>query len=70
MTRNGAGFVANLSNLAWFGKTNATHSMEAFVDGEQLRTGCRSFLPATTGFVLIGPDGRPLSLILDSLKLV
>ncbi len=31
MVRNGAQFVINLSNLAWFGKTNATRQMEMMI---------------------------------------
>ncbi|MEC8183681.1 MAG: nitrilase-related carbon-nitrogen hydrolase, partial [SAR324 cluster bacterium] len=62
MTRNGAGFVANLSNLAWFGKTTATHSMEAFVRWRAIENRVPILFASNNGSsVLIGPDGQPLS---------
>ncbi len=69
MTRNGAGFVANLSNLAWFGKTTATHSMEAFVRWRAIENRVPILFASNNGSsVLIGPDGQPLSPYLGLFK--
>ena len=69
MTRNGAGFVANLSNLAWFGKTTATHSMEAFVRWRAIENRVPILFASNNGSsVLIGPNGQPLSPYLGLFK--
>ena len=62
MTRNGSGFIANLSNLAWFGRTNATYSMETFVRWRAIENRVPILFATNNGSsVLIGPDGQPLS---------
>ena len=62
MTRNGAGFIANLSNLAWFGKTTATQSMETFIRWRAIENRVPVLFATNNGSsILIGPDGQPLS---------
>ena len=62
MTRNGAGFIANLSNLAWFGRTTATHSMETFVRWRAIENRVPILFATNNGSsVIIGPDGQPMS---------
>ena len=62
MTRNGAGLIANLSNLAWFGLTNATDSMEAFARWRAIENRVPVLFVSNNGSsVFIGADGKSLS---------
>ena len=62
MTRNGAGLVANLSNLAWFGPTSATDSMEAFARWRAIENRVPVLFVSNNGSsIFIGADGQSLS---------
>lgn len=62
MTNNGADFVINLTNLAWFGKTNATVLMESMLWWHAIENRIPVLYASNNGqSLLIGPAGQDLS---------
>ena len=62
MAQNGAAFAANLSNLAWFGRTTASDNMEAVVRWRAIENRIPVLFVSNNGkSVFIGPDGSDLT---------
>ena len=62
MSLNGANLVVNLSNLAWFGRTNASDNMVAVLRWRAIENRVPVIFASNNGeSVFIGADGKNLS---------